>query len=92
MYGTTAKLKVLKVMECRIWKASQRLRALSHSVMSNPQRPQGLQPSRLLHPKMAGNRFERFLVNFHKLPKGKALGLTLGIVGLILLLIRCLSE
>lgn len=43
-------------------------------------------------PKMAGNRFERFLVNFHKLPKGKALNLTLDIVGLILLLISCLSE
>ena len=35
MYGTTAKLKVLKVMECRIWKASQKLHVLSHSVMSD---------------------------------------------------------
>ena len=35
VYGTTAKLKVIKVMECRIWKASQRLCVLSHSVVSD---------------------------------------------------------
>ena len=43
-------------------------------------------------PKMAGNRFERFLANFYKLPKGKARDLKLDILGLILLLISCLSE
>ena len=34
MYGTTAKLKVIKVMECRIWKASQRLRVLTQSCLT----------------------------------------------------------
>ena len=43
-------------------------------------------------PKMAGARFERFLVNFHKLPRGKALDLTLDMLGLMLLLTSCLSE